>query len=466
MIDIDDIINRLIEHPSKEVLYSISESRLLETRKEINEGSAKSDIACLYGAKKCWETARKKFMSKHPGVFPELPSSCSAKVWNPLIEENSLEKEWFEEFRLAMTENVTHFAEDFAMKEVEAEPELYRAIKKELLAFEAKHYERKYCDMVIFRINADYEPIMMTILGNAGNVFGVSFYPSDFYGDNFLLIQNQERIGLEPAMSNALSTMLSFYFEQDPDGMPMPGCKDPFKCHDHLTSAYLHTGTIMRSYLPKSIALRALSYLRCANKEMARFSISPEGKLRDNCFYDVYLMGEKTAAFEFDPHESFNGRFPYDFNDIAFLDAPLKFKKGGAFDATLRCMPGYASVPGYDERVVRFTYLALICDHESGYIHVNSIGTPLGSHPFDDLVEHLSESLEKLVIPKKIYVNTYLDLLFYRHYFAPYIQEGKVKVELSSEELKTDCAFEEMLKCLEQGWDEEEEAEQKRPAQA
>ena len=465
MVDIDDIINRLIEHPSKEVLYSISESRLLESRKEIKESDAKEDTCVFDDGKRSWEIARKTFMEKHPGVFPELPAHCSAKVWAPLVKESGLEKEWFEEFRLALAEDVTKFVQYFALKEVEAEPELYRAIKKELVVFEAKHYEKRYCDMVLFRLRTDYESLPMTILGNAGQTFGVSFYPSDPFGKNFNLIQNQDYLNIDSPTANAVSTMLSFYFEKDPSLYAF--LKDPYVSHHRFTSAYMHLGTLMRSYLPKSIAIRALSYLKVANKKMASFARSKEGKLQDNTFYEVFLDREKADVFKTDPHEDFTGRLPYDLNDVAYIDPPLQFKKNGSFDAAIRCLPSYATgKEGDDERIMHFTLVGILCDHSSGYIHINSLGPADNYRPFDNLVKVLSKDLQKIVLPKTIYVNTYLDLLFFSAFFSPYIEKGKTKVELADGELKTDVAFDELINFLDQQVEEEEGFPEKEVAQA
>ena len=461
MVDIDDIINRLLEHPAKELFYSISKGKFLDVTASQVDYESDMDLCSFSGAKKCWETARKTFMGKRPGTFPELPSTCPAKKWNSLVKENGLEKEWFTEFRLALAENVTKFSEFFGVSEVEAEPELYLEIKKELLAFEAKHYEKKYCDMVLFCLSADYEGVPMTILGNAGTVFGVSFYPSDIHGDNFLLIQNQESLGIDSGTANAISTMVSFYFEKEP--LPYSFIKDPYESNDHLSSAYLCSGTLMRSYLPKSIALRALNYLKCANEEMAKFASSRKGKLRDNCFYNVFLEEGKARVCESDPYEMFDGHLPYNFESIHFLDVPLRFKKGGSFDATIKYLPGYITKPDEDERILSFTFIAILCDHESGYIHIHSLGQATTGHPFDSLVESLSKDLQGIVLPKTIYVNNYLDFAFFRAFFAPYISKGKVKVEIAKEELTTDLAYDSLVSFLGEQVEEEGEGINQKP---
>jgi hypothetical protein len=465
MIDIDEVINRLLEHPAKDLYYSFKEDKFIDGQRKDIESKYKPEEACVFtGAKKNWEIARKTFMSKHPSVFPELPSRCPAKQWNELVRQNGLEKEWFSEFRLAMAESVTGFAEYFNLKEIEAESSLYLDIKKELLAFEKKHYEKKYCDMVLFFANADYEGFPMTILGNAGSVFGVSFYPDDRYYDNFLLIQNQESLRIDNGTCNAISKMLSFYFEHEP--LPYSFCKDPYECDEHITSSYLCYGTLMRSYLPKSLAIRALSYLKAVNREMAKFASSKEGKLKKNCFYNVYLNDGESKAFESDPHTAFDGCLPYSMDDIKYVDSPLHFKKSGAYDATVRYLPGFTG-DDEDDRIFSFTFVAIMCDHKSGYIHIHSMGEATMGHPFDNLVVALSKDLEGITLPKTIYVNTFLDYLFFCAFFKPYADKGQIKVELGPDELQTDFAFDELESFLEKRMEEEEEKyNSKKPAQA
>ncbi len=463
MVEIDDIIGKLINHPSKELFYSISEGKILERKVSGDEYESNEDLCCFCGAKKCWDTARRTFMGKHKDVFQEVLAQCKVASWNSLVKEANLEREWFKELRLALAENVTRFTEMFGLKETEAEPELYAEIKKELLSFEAKHYERKYCDMVYFRLGADYEVVPLTILGNAGKVFGISFYPSDAYGDNFLLIQNQESLGLDSATTNSISKMLSFYFEEEPNSYPL--LKDPYESKQHITSAYLCYGTFMRSYLPKSLAIRALNYLEWANKEMALFAKSKQGKVKDGTFYDITLDDDKFGVYEIDPYGAFKGHLPYDFNDVPFPDVPLTFRKGGAFDATIKILPGFTSEEE-EERVIGLNFIAIFCDHDSGYIHVHTVGQAKNFRPFDELVEALAKDLQKITLPKTIYVNNYLDLRFFRAYFEPYIEKGKVKVEIQLGELKTDVAYRGLKNFLENVAEKEEGFVSKRPAEA
>ncbi len=468
MLDIDDIIRELLAHPARELYYSISENKFLDRRVSDEEYESNPDLCLFYGAKKCWESARKGFMARYPGVFPELPTPCPAKRWNALVEENGLEQEWFAEFRLALAENVTRFVQVFCLEEVEAPSELYRKIKEEMRAFEAKHYERKYSDMVLFTLGADYEYVPMTVLGNAGNVYGVSFYPSDERADNYLLVQNQERMGMDCPTANAISTMVSFYFEKETLlGMPF---KDPYKSGFHFTSAYLTLGTVMHSCLPKSIAIRALNYLEVANREMANFVSLPQSKIKDNQFYSIGLNAGKISVNETDPHDQFVGDFPFDFRTIRFLDPALKFKKGGAMDFAVKCLSNYRVNPKKDDRrIENFAFIAVLCDHDSGDILIHSLGVAKNYRPFDHLVESLSKDLEKITLPKTFYVNNYFDYCFFGEFFAPYIKKNKLKVEICRGELASDEAVNALDNYLldeMEGEDEEDLFPQKKIAEA
>ncbi len=439
MYDIDDITSRLIEHPAKMLYYSISEDKFLDRKVTFAEYESNGDLCGLFRAKVCWDAARRNFMAKHHAIFPDLPANCPVKRWNALIEENHLEKEWFAEFRLAIAENVTRFGQVFGLHEVEAEPELYLQIKKQLKILEAKHYERKYSDMVLFHIGCDYEWATMTILGNAGKVLGVAFYPSDKTAANYLLVQNQERLRIDPETANSIATMVSFYFEKEPlYGMTFP---DPYESNFHFTSVFLCQGIFMQCRLPKSLAIRAINYLETVNREMANFA-SKKNKLRSDTFYDVILDAGQITVEKTDPYEFYCGQLPFDLTSIDFLDPSLKFKKGGSWDATIRYLPGCneEAIEG-DERTTNFTYVAMMCDHDTGEVLIHSLGSSKDYRPFDDLVKNLSKDLQKTTVPKTIYVNNYFDLEFFTEFFDPYIFKGKVKLEIAKGELFTDRSF-------------------------
>lgn len=207
MVDIDEMIKALIEQPSKELFYSVKEGAFLEITGPKDKYYKDSDICSFCGAKVCWYDAKKVFHARHKSLFSQAPSSYSVKKWNEIIKQENLEDEWFLEFRRALASNVTEFTKLNGIQEVEATSDLYKQIREELAIYEPKHYEERYSDMVLFNIRLDYEDVPMTILGNAGNVFGVSFYPGDVEGSNFLLIQNQERLGLDGETTNSISNI-------------------------------------------------------------------------------------------------------------------------------------------------------------------------------------------------------------------------------------------------------------------
>lgn len=213
----------------------------------------------------------------------------------------------------------------------------------------------------------------MSVLGKAGEVFGVCFYPSDEAAINYLLIQNQSRLGIDGVMANAISTMVGFYFEKQTRlGVPY---KDPYKSDFHFTSAYLAMGTIMHSFLPKSIALRALNYLECANRLMAGFASSPKSKLEGDRFYEVILDEGLISVEESDPNALFSGRLPINFRDVSFPDPALKFKKSGSADITVKCLPNYRVNPKDGERrIENFVFVALLCDHANGLALSHAVG--------------------------------------------------------------------------------------------
>ncbi len=456
MIDIDEMTRALLERPSLELHYSKSQGKFIGkiTREEEDD----PDICFFMGCGACFFEAKKIFRAKHLALFPKAPSSYSLKKWNEIVKENGLEEEWFQEFRLSLAEDTNCFALRYGLRQVEAEASLYQEIRKELLTFEAKHYEKKYSDQVLFILPTNYEDIPMTILGNAGNVFGVSFYPSDPNGLNYELIENHDALGIDDETANSLIKMVSFYFENDKNDV----CEitdNPLGKDNHLTSCCLMNGTIMSSYLPKSIAILALHFLKCANKYMEIFENSPSSKdILDDHFHYVMFHKGVPAVSKAKSHVPFHGVLPYDFREISFRETPLSFSpnKSEAWDATIRLLPGGFFSDDFGEgRCAHFGFTAIFCDHKSGYIYAHAMGEAKDFMPFDELCNRLMDSLADIKVPKTIYVNNFLDFAFFDNFFAPYIDNKKMKLVPMEKRLQTDNAYESLSYFLNQKMEED-----------
>lgn len=460
MIDIGEIVRMLLEHPTSELHYSRSQGKFIG--KITSEMKDDEDICFLLGGEYCFSDAKKAFRMKHSMLFPKAPSSYSKKKWDEIIKANNLEEEWFEEFRLSLAEDVKGFCCHYGLHEVEAEPSLYQALRKELLVFEAKRYEKRYSDQVLFHIPTDFEDVPMTILGNAGNVFGVSFYPHDPQGKNYALIENQESLGIDPDTSNAISHMVSFYFEKA-NHATYEITDNPYGRDNHFTSCLLMNGSLMNSYLPKSVAILVLHFLKRANELMEIFDSSEEAKkIKDDRFYDVgFSEGGAPFVFEAEPNLGFGGHLPYDFRDVYFSESPLSFSKSGAWDATMRLLPGYYMENFGEERCAHFGFTALLCDHKTGYIHAHAMGEAKDFRPFDELCSALMDALKDISIPKTIYVNNFLDAVFFDNLFAPYIDDKKVRVVVKREKLQSDHAFESLSYFLNRKMEEDDRKKMK-----
>ncbi len=457
MIDIDEAIKILLEHPSEDFLiYSKNSGKFVSLESEEARLLKKNDFYVLCDIQERYLMAKKVFRAKHKDIFPKSPSSYSFKKWDEIIEKENLKAEWFDELRSSLSESITWFSKHYGIQEVEASDDLYEQIRKELVIFEKKHYEERYSDQVFFHLKTDYEPVPMTILGNAKSVFGVSFYPSEPFGETYLLIQNKEDFNIDPETANALANMVSFYFEND-ESLPYEFDHNPYGESNHFTSCYLTNGNLMNSYLPKSIAIRSLSYLKEANRTMAIFDKDKHDEVKDNRFYDVYLTRNKFEVMKKDIR-----KLPYELisalGDVVFKDQELKISPTGALDATIRLLPGYFYTPGLPDRCVHFAFAALLCDHKSGYLHKPVLGEALNFRAFDSLSASLSNALKDITIPKTIYVNNYLDGLFFHAFFAPYIKAKKIKIVITMKSLKTDEAFEELASFLEHQMEEEKKS--------
>ncbi len=76
------------------------------------------------------------------------------------------------------------------------------------------------------------------------------------------------------------------------------------------------------------------------------------------------------------------------------------------------------------------------------------LGKCANFHLFDDLLQRLKKKFKDIRIPKKIYANTYLDFVFFPHFFGEDFLDKKVDIIPTTSDLTTDEAFEKMLECL------------------
>lgn len=462
MVDIDEAVKLIEKLPYDTLQYSYQNQNFYVE----NFGKSKTKIgetASIECVRQVWTDAKRAFQAKHSDLFPKAQSSYSPKRWTEIVVANHLEREWFLELRDSLAPEITNMSTHYGVLEIEAEPELYKQIKKELSALETCKYEKRYGDNILFHLCTPYERTSMTILGNAGMVTGISFYPGEYEGNAFLATISQERLALDAPTSQSLANMVSFYYDDDDSAFAPKN--NPFGKSNHFTSIYMNGGTMMRCYLPKSIALRALVYLRLAKRLLPVF----DKLYGDHTFEGLYdaILSERTCfAFEkSDTPDLLHDIFP-DILDAYYPDH-IFYETGAAdsWDATLRAIPAPFDDKDEPERITHWAYVAILSDHKTGYVYTGQLGKAENFRPFDDLNEHLGEVLKDHQLPKKIYVNNFLDNLFFFGFFAHYINKKKLKIVVSKKRLLVDDAADALLEQLD-SWandeDDEEEEEIKK----
>lgn len=451
MIDIDEIVRLLEKRPLDTLIYSADEDRFLneEETRGFDLSLDEDGFCYFYGSSTCYKVARIVFRGKHRDIFPKAPSSYSYKKWFETIEKEHLEKEWFHELRQALAENVTEFVKHYGLREIETPRHFYDDIKKELMIFEKAHYEKRYCDMVLFHLRTHYEIVPFTILGNAGNVFGISFYPSDDEGTCFMRTQTNDILHIDQGTLSALSNMLSFYFEKDKGenfGVPY----NPFGKDNRYTSLYMTNGSFMRMYLPKSVAIRALDFLKTANLLTPLFDKTRGKEIIMERFYDVYLDIDRKTSMIFDKDMEEDSRIVLipEINPSYFPEERYTYVSKGEWDVTIRALPNYFYEKDGSPNCGHFGFICLICDHKTGRILINEMGEAADFRLFDDLVLHMAKKLKGMLIPKKLYVDTYLDFVFFQTFFGLDYDKGEVDIIPSATYLATDDAYDKMVNFL------------------
>lgn len=449
MIDIDEMTRLLEKRPLDLLVYSLKDERFLreDEMKKMDLSKDQEGFCYLCGPETCYKAARGVFRNKHRDIFPKAPSSYSYKKWFETIEEKNLENEWFIELRQALAENFTQFTKHYGLQETEAPASFYEEIRKELSILEKAHYEKRYSDMVLFHLRTPYDVVPFTILGNAGDVFGISFYPCDDDATCFLRAQLGEVLHMDQHTLSTLSDMLSFYFEKEGENdTEIVG--NPFGNDNHYTSLYVASGSFMKVYLPKSIAIRALDYLKTVNLMMPDFDKTKGKLIEDHQFYDVYLDIDHPVpmVFEKDIDEDADAAnlFPMIDPEI-FSEARYRYATNKEWEMTIRSLPNYFFDSEDSVNRGHSGLVCLACDRKTGRIEMYEIGECANFHLFDDLVQRLEKKFKDIRIPKKIYVNTYLDFVFFPLFFGKDFLNKKVEIIPTTSDLVTDEAFEKML---------------------
>lgn len=438
MIDLDKIATLLADKPHKNIYYGLKTDKIVADPMEIIGEEKPEDICNLAKTDEIWKLARKAFCANHKDIFPLAPSSYPNSKLKAILAKEGLERDWFYEVRLAMAGPITDFTKRFSIKETEATNPLYKQIKEQLSIYEKAHYEKKYSDMVLFKVLTDFELVPFSVLGNGGQTFGIGLYPGDSYGDVFWIIQNADALFLDKMTMNSLIHTLSFYFADEGHG---PGESNPFGKSDHFTSLYISKGEAANCYLPKSVAVRALSYLEAVNKYLPVFHKEHANEIEDGHFYDVMLTPAGSTIIEKDIEASDEEMMPFaDMRYTNFIDAPLKFDKGKTFSATFFTLPYPVKNHDDPDRLAYFSFCALLCDEKTGEVVAYGVGGGEGDNGLDGLVKALTESLEPLKIAKKIYVNGLIDDYFFELFFKPYIESKKVQLIPTDKSLKSDVA--------------------------
>ena len=443
-------MTRLLEkRPLDLLVYSLKDERFLreDEMKKMDLSKDQEGFCYLCGPETCYKAARGVFRNKHRDFFPKAPSSYSYKKWFETIEEKNLENEWFLELRQALAENFTQFTKHYGLQETEAPVSFYEEIRKELVTLEQAHYEKRYSDMVLFHLRTPYDVVPFTILGNAGDVFGISFYPCDDDATCFLRAQLGEALHMDQHTLSTLSDMLSFYFEKEGEN-DMEVTDNPLGNDNRYTSLYVASGSFMKVYLPKSIAIRALDYLKKANLMMSIFDKTKSKTIEDHQFYDVYLDIERPIpmVFEKDIDEDADAAnlFPM-IDPEVFSETRYRYATSKEWEMTIRALPNYFFDSEDSVKRGHSGLICLACDRKTGRIEMYEIGECANFHLFDDLVQRLEKKFKDIRIPKKIYVNTYLDFVFFPHFFGNDFLDKKVDIIPTTSDLTTDEAFEKML---------------------
>ncbi len=443
MIDIEQVGKLLANNPKVSIFYSRKRKVFVDANVDVSIFDESDEIIPLYDTDEHFDIAKRVFRKKHIDIFPKVPSAYSNKRWLETIHNANLDQEWFNEIILSISSEITEFSRHFGIKEAEATPEMYKTIKEQVMILRKAHYEERYSDGVLFHIYNEYEPVSFDFIGKTSEIKGISFYPGESFSRTFIAIQNQDMLNIDPGTNNALANLLSFYFEKD-NNCGYGFGKNPYGDDNSVTSCLLMGGGFMNCYLPKSIAIRAISYLKIVNNVLPSFETSEHKEITDDFYYDVFTAKRPFTVMKKDITRSMEHIFD-DFDKVTYKDVSLKFDKAGALEATLRVIPRPIPESPFNKRCMNFPFVAILCDHKTGKIVFNQMGMAKNLRPLDDLCSKLSKSLKDRSLPKKIYVNSYLDYVFFSDFFAPHIKNKKVKIILEIKSLYTDQAYEGLL---------------------
>ncbi len=445
MFDIDILAKAIDEKADRFVAFDKKKGEFVFDKSKFN-GDSKA-MPLYEEGKDAYIYAKRFFREDHIDLFPDPVSKYSRKRWKEVIDSNHLEEEWFKELRLSLARSVTDFCIYNSIHEKEADSETYRKIREMLERFEARKFEERYTNKVLFKLWTKYDGINMNLNDTEEEPHGLTFFPDDLDGESFYLLSNLDDLNVDSLAADISIHAITFDYEK---GDPVYSLLDnPYGKDNRFSSTYLCKGTLMHSLLPSSIGIRALSYLEAAYRSLTAFDKTEESaKVREaKGYHEVTLLNESNLV---EPVEDAFSRVSedclYSMFDTHFAKANYKITEKGAFDATIRVLKD-AYIADFDpDRAVIFTLIAVICDHSTGKIVAIERGTTGSFYPFDEVASRLSAALNKLpAVPKTIYVNGFFDEIFYDCLFTyPYLK-SRFKVKAIDAPLATDPAYEGLL---------------------
>ncbi|GEM_PF-6020806 len=375
------------------------------------------------------------FVLTHSAIFAFNDFDMPFSSFSAILREHHLAEEWRMTIKTFVAPYFHRFALEHHYEEKEADESLYLSIAKELRTLKNSSYWQAISLNVFFEVFLPAERFQFCFAndGNQSNR-AIFFFLDDEEGGTIRYIQAINEYGIDINTFFSLSSIASFYLNDDPSTNPL--FENPYQdCS--LSSIYTSRGIRYGNYLLESLALRILSFCKAVNERLPRYFSRHKEEISGSANGIVTLPKDEELSY-FEPYEGLN-TIPdspfYDFSlddlhtpkDLIFVDT--------SFDMSIRAL-NVPLVSQEEKRESRTIFAFLLTLHKSGELIYTHLTPADRWSAFSSLTEEMEKGISSILFAHTIYVNNLLDHMFLLYYLGEYIENGSIKIKVTNKNLK------------------------------
>jgi len=385
----------------------------------------------------------KMFLNENEDIKNLITENLTITRFVNLIKKNeSMFNKWIEYFKTSISFEVYHWVDDYLLDEKEAPQEYYKIIKELFLEFMAHEYYKQIPDNQLITLSFHDEGHVV-IMGNANITYGISFYLSEEALDYFKL----EHLNNASSITDfSLNKAFNIYLEINKEENPFVQKKiyNPYGEDNNVTSIYCNVGTQYNCYIPYSLALKIIRYLKMLNDKLPKLLKSEEFKELDiDERHEIDLCDDYIFVHSLEGNFSLPEYYFYNFEE----HMPYPIKKAKYIDSSLNYEISLRRATSFvesdtDPRIINIVYILLIVNRDTGEIVYPLMSNENVDDPMLTIYYELEDYMKKNPMAKTIYANSLCDLTLLECFLNKFIKSGEIKLEIDDNKMLLDDVWE------------------------